>query len=253
MPFTLCHPAIVLPLHARARRLTSLPALVIGSMAPDFVYFLPLAANGGFTHSLPGILLYCLPAGLLVYVIYHALLREAFIDWAPAAISRRMPAGASWMVRDIRAVGLVLGSLVIGAATHIAWDAFTHANTVVVRQVDVLRWPITIGAYAVPPFKLLQHLSSLVGLIVILAYARRWLITTAPGPLPGRPLSARQSLSVLAAVVIAAAGGGLAGWLSRPARTEGHVLFNAVVTAMAAAALAVLLFGLGRKIAGLRA
>lgn len=253
MPFTLCHPAIVLPLHARARRLTSLPALVIGSMAPDFVYFLPLAANGGFTHSLRGILLYCLPAGLLVYVIYHALLREAFIDWAPAAISRRMPAGVSWMTRDVRTVGLVLGSLLIGAATHIAWDAFTHANTVVVRHVDMLRWPITIGGYGVPLFKLLQHLSSLAGLIVILAYARHWLATTAPGPLPGRPLSARQSLSVLAAVVFAAAGGGLAGWLLRPARTEGHALFNAVVTAMAAAALTILLFGLGRKIAGMRA
>ncbi|WP_374709637.1 DUF4184 family protein [Massilia scottii] len=35
MPFTFCHSAIVIPLHRCAPRFTSLPALVIGSMAPD--------------------------------------------------------------------------------------------------------------------------------------------------------------------------------------------------------------------------
>ena len=38
MPFTLAHPVAVLPL-ARCRRV-HFPAMVIGSLAPDFVYFL---------------------------------------------------------------------------------------------------------------------------------------------------------------------------------------------------------------------
>lgn len=33
MPCTLCHPAVVLPLHGAARRRTQLSALVIGSLA----------------------------------------------------------------------------------------------------------------------------------------------------------------------------------------------------------------------------
>lgn len=248
MPFTLCHPAIVLPLHAHARRLTSLPALVIGSMAPDFVYFLPLGAVGSFTHSVPGIFLYCLPAGLLVYCMYQAWLREAFIDWAPAAISRRMTGSAPRTRLDVRTTGILFVSLALGAATHIAWDAFTHPNTVVVRHVDVLRLQVTLGGHAVPLFKILQHVSSLVGAVFIAAHVRHWVATTEAGPLPERPMSARQSLYVLIAVAVAAAGGGLAGLLLRPARTDGHALFNLVVTAMATAALAILLFGLARKV-----
>jgi len=136
----------------RARRPTSLTALVIGSMAPDFVCFLPLAANGPFTHSVSGIFLYCIPAGLLVYVIYYGLLREAFIAWAPTAIATRMPGNLPWMKQDGRTLGLVLVSLGIGAAAHIFWDAFMHPNTFAVRHLDVLRMQVALGSHAVPVF-----------------------------------------------------------------------------------------------------
>ena len=55
MPFTLCHPAIVLPLYRYAARITSLPGLVIGSMSPDFVYFLSLGISRSFTHTPMGV------------------------------------------------------------------------------------------------------------------------------------------------------------------------------------------------------
>ncbi|WP_245636533.1 DUF4184 family protein [Eikenella longinqua] len=45
MPFTLAHPVAVLPL-ARCRR-CHFPALVIGSLSPDFVYFLHGRAVAG--------------------------------------------------------------------------------------------------------------------------------------------------------------------------------------------------------------
>jgi len=249
MPFTLCHPAIVLPLHARARRLTSLPALVIGSMAPDFVYFLPLAADGYFTHSLPGIFLYCLPAGLLVYCIYHVLLRDAFIEWAPAAVSARMRATAPWVKADVRTLGIVLVSLLIGAASHIAWDAFTHPNTVVVRHVALLRMQVALGSYSIPLFKVLQHMSSLVGFIVIAAYVRHWLATTEAVALPHRPLSGLRGLYVLVVIALAGLGGGAAGLMLKHSKSGEHALFNFVVTGMAMAALAVVLLCVARKLA----
>lgn len=248
MPFTLCHPAIVLPLHARARRLTSLPSLVIGSMAPDFVYFLPLAADGSFTHSLPGIFLYCLPAGLLVYCIYHALLRDAFIEWAPAAVSARMRPSTPWLKADVRTLGIVLVSLLIGAASHIAWDAFTHPNTAVVRHVALLRMQVALGDYSVPLFKVLQHMSSLVGFIVIAAYVRHWLATTEAAP-SHRPLSGRRGLYVLLVVALAGLGGGAAGLMLKHSKSGEHALFNVVVTGMATAALAVVLLCVARKLA----
>jgi hypothetical protein len=40
MPFTFAHPAIVLPLKHLPKRWYSLTGLIIGSMTPDFEYFI---------------------------------------------------------------------------------------------------------------------------------------------------------------------------------------------------------------------
>lgn len=248
MPFTLCHPALVLPLHAAARGRMPLAALAIGSMAPDFAYFLSIGPGGAFTHSAAGIVLYCLPAGLAAYLVYHLLLREAFIAWAPAGIAARMAPTAPWLPRDAGSALLLVASLALGAASHIAWDAFTHANTVVVRHVALLRTPLALGGQAVPLYKLLQHLSSAVGLLVIAAYVMRWLARTPPcQPVQGRP-GARHGLAVLLLVAGAGALGSLAGLLYRPAASFERGLFNAVVTGMATATLALLLLAAARKL-----
>ena len=46
MPFTLAHPAAVIPLCGILRRASVPSALIIGSMAPDLVYFVPLGSTG---------------------------------------------------------------------------------------------------------------------------------------------------------------------------------------------------------------
>lgn len=212
-------------------------------MAPDFVYFLPLGADGGFTHSAAGVLLYCVPAGLLAWLVYHLLLRDAFLAWAPAGIAARMAPRADWQPHDVRSAAIVLASLALGAATHVCWDALTHVNTALVRQFDLLRMPIDLGSHAVPLFKLLQHLSSLFGAIVIAI----WYLRRKPGPLPPARLEAGQRLAVFAAICAAAAAGGAAGFWLRPARSVERGLFNTIVTAMAAAAAMILLLSAARR------
>jgi len=245
VPFTLCHPAAVLPLHAAAPRLTSLSALAVGSMAPDFVYFLSLGVSGRFTHSAAGVLPYCVPAGLLVWLVYHLLLRDALLAWAPEHVAARMRPQADWRPRGLRGAAIVLASLALGAATHICWDAFTHANTPLTRQFELLRMPLPLGGLQLPLFKLLQHLSTVVGALAIaIRFAR-----IEPGRLPpGRPGSG-QRLAVFAAIGAAAAAGAAAGFWLRPAHGVERALFNTVVTAMAATAAAVLLLGAGWRIA----
>lgn len=238
MPFTLCHPAVILPLYRCAPRRTSLAALVIGSMMPDLPYFFVTGASGDFSHTFLGILLYCVPVGALVYLLYHALLREAWLDWAPPAIGTRLPAAVPWRPTDARSLAVLLGSLALGAASHVAWDAFTHGHTAVVDRLDVLHAPVMIGAYVTPLYNLLQHLSTLVGALVIAGYALAWLARTAPlRPDAGRA-SNRLRAAVVLGIVAAAVIGGLVGLLWREARTPGHALFNVIVTSMAAGALA---------------
>jgi hypothetical protein len=252
MPFTLCHPAIVIPLHRYASRLTSLPALIIGSMAPDFVYFFSLGISGSFSHSLLGILMYCLPVGVLVYIVYYALVRQPFLAWLPSEISARMKWQIQWPLRSTRAVWVVIVSLLIGASMHIVWDAFTHDNTVVVNRIGLLRSLVSVGGYQLPLFKVLQHASSLLGFIVIAIYAYNWLASTEPDAKYPSPLSKTQRLLALAAVGVAAIAGGMLGLLFRRATSVEHGLFNMVVTGMAAAAIAILLLCLGWQVGSFR-
>jgi hypothetical protein len=137
----------------------------------------------------------------------------------------------------------VLASLALGAATHVGWDAFTHANTAVVRQLDLLRMPVDLGSHAVPLFKLLQHLSTLFGAVVIAT----WYLGREPGPLPPARLGTGQRLAVFAAICAAAAAGAAAGFWLRPARSFERGLFNTIVTAMAAAAAMILLLSAVRR------
>ncbi|NHZ80308.1 DUF4184 family protein [Massilia sp. CCM 8695] len=245
MPFTLCHPAIVIPLHRCARGLTSLPALVIGSMMPDFVYFFAFGVSGRFSHSVPGIFLYCVPVGALVYLLYSALLRQAFLAWLPQAVSARMAWHIPMPLQSVRTVSVMLVSLAVGASTHLIWDSFTHPDTMLVSRLDLLRTLVTVGGHDIPVFKVLQHMSSLVGFMVIASYAAAWLSRSEPGP-PYQPcFSDRQRRLALAAVGVASVLGGAWGRLFRRVTSAEHGIFNMVTTGMASGAIAIALVCVG--------
>ena|ERR1035437_3493274 len=80
MPFTFSHPALVLPIAYFPRKFYSLTGLVVGSMIPDFEYFLRMSTEGKYGHTLPGILWFDLPLALLVALIYHQVVRNLLID-----------------------------------------------------------------------------------------------------------------------------------------------------------------------------
>ena len=73
MPFTLSHAAVAAPL---ARRGLILSAVAIGSMTPDFEYFLRLSMNSRWSHSLPGVLTFCLPVSILVLWLFHGYMMQ---------------------------------------------------------------------------------------------------------------------------------------------------------------------------------
>jgi hypothetical protein len=75
MPFTLAQPAAAIPLSRVLGRASVLSALIIGSMSPDLVYFLPLGINRATSHSLVGLFWLCVPLGLVSYVLFHVLWR----------------------------------------------------------------------------------------------------------------------------------------------------------------------------------
>lgn len=177
MPFTLAHPAVVVPLWRLAPRNFVLSALVVGSMAPDFEYFVYLRPVRTIGHDFHGVWLLCVPSGLLLLAIYEYVLKGPLIALFPASIRLRLaPYEAPEPLLPLPRLLRILVSLAVGAFSHIAWDACTHENGWVVQRVFPLSW--TILDDDGPPlkvYKVLQYGGTVVGLGLLAAWSRRWI------------------------------------------------------------------------------
>jgi hypothetical protein len=175
MPFTLAHPAAAVPLLRPLRRLGNLTALVIGSMTPDLHYFLPLSLGRGDTHSTRGLLWFCMPLGIVLYLLFHRVFRAPLMTLLPAPIQRRLvlqrPAQGSRMI----GATAVLVSLAIGSLTHLIWDSLTHRGGFPVQQLGFLRAPMfSVLTFPIFPYQLLQWASSVLGCLLLAVWISNW-------------------------------------------------------------------------------
>ena len=180
MPFTLSHPAAVIPF---ARTRLSLSALMVGSMSPDFVYFIHLKPDGNATHTLAGVFMYCLPAGLLVLLAYHLLLKKPLLSML-AYPARQLGRGYKGLSgpQTIQKMALVSLSVVIGALTHLLWDAFTHEKGLGVQLLPFLDVTVfDLGFDNVPLTRILHHASSAIGALCLIAWVKKQIESQAMG------------------------------------------------------------------------
>ena len=88
MPLTTSHPAAVIPL---TRLNLDLSALVIGSMTPDFVYFIPYCLPlSDFSHTIAGVFVLCIPLGLAALAIFHYLIKNPALALLPHSHQSRL-------------------------------------------------------------------------------------------------------------------------------------------------------------------
>ncbi|HLY52899.1 MAG TPA: DUF4184 family protein [Steroidobacteraceae bacterium] len=166
MPFTLAHPAAVLPLR-HLRGLRTAP-LVIGAMVPDAPYYLQASHRLLFdTHGLVGSCLLDLPLGILLLAA-AVLLRDPLTALLSArarwlglhALEPFRQRASEWLLAPL--------AILIGVWAHLLWDSFTHGDGWIVRHVAALRQIVVIGGYSVQVCHLLQYLSSIIGLAIML-------------------------------------------------------------------------------------
>jgi hypothetical protein len=211
MPFTFAHPAASVPLLGKLGRYGVLSALVIGSVVPDFSYFMPFPVARWRTHDLFGLFWFCVPMGLVSYAVFHALLARPCIDLLPEPLRARCHALADARVPPVLAAVVV--SVFVGALTHVAWDAFTHAGAPIVRVSRTLRFPLgTISGYPVSVYTILQHLSTLVGFAVIAVWVRRF--ATGRQSAPPTPPAFTLGPAARAAALVAVAALAITLWLA---------------------------------------
>ncbi|MGA2398308.1 MAG: DUF4184 family protein [Steroidobacteraceae bacterium] len=169
MPFTISHAAAVLPFTRPLARWRLLSAAVIGSMAPDFGWFLPWRTARFETHGLDALLTFCLPVGLATYWLFQLLMRRPIMELLPPGAYARWrwsetPAdyrsGKQWIWAGC--------GILAGAVTHLVWDAFTHEGGRGVRMLPILEEPVAhVSGHVLTGVHLVQDLNSLLGLIAV--------------------------------------------------------------------------------------
>lgn len=169
MPFTFSHPAIVLPLNLLKRKWFSLTGLVIGSMAPDFEYFLRMKTLGIYGHSLDGIFWFDLPLTILLAFIFHNIVRNYLFDNLPIMLKSRLSdfKKFNWNQYFKKNWLIVIISIIIGTTSHIFWDNFTHYGGYFVEIFPGLADTTNIAGIEIKLYKILQHSSTLIGGLII--------------------------------------------------------------------------------------
>ncbi|MDE2263208.1 MAG: DUF4184 family protein [Gammaproteobacteria bacterium] len=207
MPFTLAHPAAVLPL--RGVRLLRTVPLFIGAMAPDVPYYLPWRIAKHIppaTHTFLGTFTLDLPIGIFLLLFVWLLRAPLAAPLGPggeakciAALERFGSRPSSWALAPL--------SLLIGSWTHLAWDSFTHPDGWMVSRISALSAPVSFFSYTGELCHVLQYVSSVLGLGLLAVWFV--LLPVTAGDSAGAERSAGGPLLLTLLFAAAAAAGGL--------------------------------------------
>jgi small basic protein len=142
MPFTLFHPALVLPgryLPAKWKQYFSITGLITGSVTPDFEKFIQMRAGNTYSHTLAGAFGLDLPMSVVLALLFHVVVKDTLIAYLPtAALVARFSVykNQRWQLK--RQYVVVLMSMLIGIFSHLALDSATHANGQLANQLPAL-------------------------------------------------------------------------------------------------------------------
>jgi hypothetical protein len=201
MPFTPSHAVVAIPL----RRFGLIPsAVAIGSMAPDFEFFIRLAFDQRFGHSVRGMLTFSIPAALVVFSFYHFWLRMRLVSLLPVSVQQRLGT-AIHIPSGPRFMGRAALSTVVGVLSHVLWDGFTHTHEFGVEAMPFLATPVAPtpwGHFCI--CNALQMISSGAGLIIVAWWVFRWYRTATPRPIRVDPGISTASQIRIGSVTLAA-------------------------------------------------
>ena len=170
MPFTLAHPAAVV--FFRKNKFFNFQALVLGAMAPDFIYFILFKPSSNIGHTFLGFLLLNLPICFLLNFLFNNFIKEPMILNLPKSLVKDY----GYLIKDKNQIKGLKGffifsySALIGMITHVLWDGFTHSSGYFVETIGFLTKSLTIGNHNLYIYKILQHGSTIIGTIILLIY-----------------------------------------------------------------------------------
>ena len=131
-------------------------------MTPDFEYLLRLRPFSVWSHTVPGLFTFCVPIGLLTWLAWEHIARTPTRELL-ALRDGRAPHPITFATLRQAAIAVL-----VGATTHLGWDAFTHSGRLGAALIPQLEAEaLRIGSYSMPWFSVMQHLSTVAGACVL--------------------------------------------------------------------------------------
>jgi len=171
-----------------------------------------MAPHGPFSHTLRGIALFTLPAALVVLWLFHRCVKAPLVLALSDSVQQRLiPYLGQFEFFPFARFALILLSILVGIATHIIWDSFTHPNSWLYDHWSFLRHTLYIPGWGYPRYcRVLQYFCSVLGLAILWVWAHRWYHTTKPADRGlDRELSSTGKVILLGVVPVLAFVGGL--------------------------------------------
>jgi hypothetical protein len=201
MPFTPAHAAAAWPVRKALGRLP-LSALIIGTLSPDYEYFLRLAPISRWGHTPIGLVAFCIPVSIAVWFVFRRVVRPALIDLLPPGLASALaPPSTSW--------AWAIVAVSVGALTHAVWDGFTHDHDWAVTAWPFLRTDVAPGLLpGLRWYKLFQHASTVGGLLAVAAWIAAWVRSQPAGArrwAPGQLARAGRAASLVVFLTAVAA------------------------------------------------
>jgi hypothetical protein len=170
MPFTFCHPAIILPLTKSKKLSTS--ALTLGSTAPDFEYFIRMDMVRSHSHDFWAIFYFNLPLTILLYFIFQYIVKTPLITNSTSFFHKRFNRflNLDQNLLSFKNLFYVSISACIGIFSHLLWYSFTHKEGFFEGHLPFLLVSFQFLNKDIVVFQFLQTWSSIIGGLYILYF-----------------------------------------------------------------------------------
>lgn len=169
MPFTFSHPAFILPFVKLNSNRVSASGLIMGSMAPDFEYFIHMQMYREHGHTMAGAFYFNLPLTLVCCILFHRFVRDELIQNLPKMVRNKfLPfVGMNWLLwLRMNWVTFFYCSL-FGIFSHYFIDAFTHSNGYFVQFIPYLQGETDFLGRTLPTTDFWQMMTTILGALAI--------------------------------------------------------------------------------------